>query len=87
MKRYYLVLYQGLRPGAFYWEFVNTLRKILMPFINVMLSRVNSFYQVMAVICLLVILLRFQMYVKPYRLEENNKIEMLAVMTGMITLF
>lgn len=30
IKKYLLILYQGLRPNAFYWEFVNTARKVIM---------------------------------------------------------
>jgi len=29
VKSYMLVLYQGLKPEVFYWEFVNTIRKAL----------------------------------------------------------
>lgn len=29
IKKYLLLLYQGLKEEVFYWEFVNTLRKIL----------------------------------------------------------
>ena len=29
MKKYFLLLYQGLRPEVFYWEIVNTLRKFM----------------------------------------------------------
>ena len=29
IKKYLLLLYQGLRPNAFYWEFVNTFRKFI----------------------------------------------------------
>jgi len=29
VKSYFLILYQGLNPERFYWEFVNTLRKVM----------------------------------------------------------
>lgn len=87
MKRYFLVLYQGLKRKAFYWEFVNTVRKILMPAFNVFLSTFNPFYRAMVAIIVLVALFRFQEHMHPYKLEENNQIEMLAIITGLITLF
>ena len=87
MKKYFLMLYQGLKPKAFYWEFVNTLRKIVMPLFSVLLARAESFYSVMVAIILLVFLFRIQQNLHPYKLEENNQIEMLAIITGMITLF
>lgn len=30
IKKYLLILYQGLKPDAFYWEFVNAARKVVM---------------------------------------------------------
>lgn len=87
VKKYFLVLYQGLKPEVFYWEFVNTLRKIIMPLLNVVLSRANSFYSAIVAIIVLIILFRVQQNLHPYRLEENNQIEILAIITGMVSLF
>ncbi|CAI2367995.1 unnamed protein product [Moneuplotes crassus] len=87
VRRYFLVLYQGLKPQAFYWEFINTLRKILIPLFNVLLSRSSRFYQVVVAIIILLFIFRLQQYIKPYKLEENNQIEILAVLAGIVTLF
>ena len=87
MKRYFLVLYQGLKKKTYYWEFVNTLRKILMPALSVVLATFPAFYRAMVAIIILVILFRIQQYLHPYKMEENNQIEMLAVITGLVTLF
>jgi hypothetical protein len=87
MRRYFLVLYQGLKEKAFYWEFVNTIRKILMPAFNIVMSTVTSFYRAMVSVVILVILFRIQQHIHPYKMEENNQIEMLAVITGTVTLF
>lgn len=35
---------------------------------------------------ILVITIRIQLYLKPYRKEENNKVEILAVTAGLVTL-
>ena len=37
VKKYYLLLYQGLKPNRFYWEFVNTIRKFIILISNVFL--------------------------------------------------
>jgi len=87
MKRYFLVLYQGLKKKTYYWEFVNTLRKMLMPALSVVLATFPAFYRAMVAIIILVILFRIQQYLHPYKMEENNQIEMLAVITGLVTLF
>lgn len=87
MKRYFLLLYQGLKRKAFYWEFVNTIRKVLMPLFSVLLATFNPFYRAMVAIIILIGLFRVQQHLHPYKLEENNQIEMLAIITGMVTLF
>jgi hypothetical protein len=87
MKRYFLLLYQGLKRKAFYWEFINTIRKVLMPLFSVLLATFNPFYRAMVAIIILVGLFRVQQHLHPYKLEENNQIEMLAIITGMVTLF
>ncbi|CAI2365911.1 unnamed protein product [Moneuplotes crassus] len=87
VKRYFLILYQGLRPEVFYWEFVNTLRKILIPLTNILLSRVDTFYRITSAVIILVVVFRVQESLKPYKFEENNKVEILAVLGGMITIF
>ena len=87
VKRYYLIIYQGLRNETFYWEFINIIRKITMYIWNVLLSTYNGFYRASISILVLVILLRLQIRIKPYKFEQNNLIEMLAINAGMITLF
>lgn len=87
MRKYFLILYQGLRPQTFYWEFVNTTRKIIMPLFNVLLSRVEVLYRTLIAVFLLTIMFRIQIRVKPYRIEANNQIEILAVLSGMVTIF
>lgn len=87
IKKYFLLLYQGLKPKAFYWEFINTIRKIIMPAFNVFLAAIAGFYRAMIAIMVLVLLFRLQHKIQPYKLQENNLLEMLAIITGMITLF
>ena len=44
VKRNYLLLYQGLKPSVYYWEFVNLLRKILIVLVSVMFGESEKFY-------------------------------------------
>ena len=47
VKRYFLILYQGLRPETFYWEFVNTGKKVFIIICNVILTNYNPMYRVL----------------------------------------
>jgi hypothetical protein len=87
IQRYYLVLYQGLKPKVFYWEFVNTMRKVIMPLSSVLLSTASGFYRAMIAVLILIIIFRVQQKLQPYKLGENNQIEIFAIMAGMLTLF
>jgi len=79
---YFLILQQGLKPDKFYWEFVNTLRKI---FILVSLL----FHKSIIVTVSLLILIgsaRLELYLKPYKKSANSKLEFLAIMAGVATI-
>lgn len=47
IKKYFLVLYQGLRKETFYWEFVNTFRKFIILLFNVFLTQYDSYYRIL----------------------------------------
>jgi hypothetical protein len=47
IQRYMLVIYQGLKPEVFYWEFVNTTRKIMLLGVNVMLASFTPNYRIL----------------------------------------
>jgi hypothetical protein len=47
IQRYLLVIYQGLKPKVFYWEFVNTARKIILLGVNVMLASFTPNYRIL----------------------------------------
>ena len=87
IKAYMLVLYQGLKPKTFYWEFVNTIRKVLILMCSVFLSTENALYKILASIVVLLAIIRVQLRLRPYKLEENNEIEQKAIYAGIITLF
>ena len=71
----------------FYWEIVNTLRKVSMIAINVFLSTFPLVYTAISAVLILIILIRVQMRLHPYKNEMNNKLEIDAMVTGSATLF
>ena len=82
IKQYMLILYQGLRQDRFYWEFVNTLRKVLI-LISLSLSLT---LKVLVSIIILIISARIQLRLKPYRKSQNNDVELFAIAAGVITI-
>jgi hypothetical protein len=50
IKKYFLILYQGLKPKAFYWEFFNTFRKVLILLFSVLLNSFSPSYRIVIVI-------------------------------------
>ncbi|CAI2374896.1 unnamed protein product [Moneuplotes crassus] len=83
IKQYFLILYQGLKKDKFYWEFVNTARKILI----LVIFPLPTLIKMMVAIMILTILARLQIKLQPYNDAENNKIEILATSAGIITIF
>ena len=75
IKRYFQLLYQGYQIDTFYWEFVNTLKKFILVAINVFLGQYPLSYKGMSAIIVLVIIYRFQVWLKPYKLRVNNEVE------------
>ena len=80
IKRDLLILYQGLKLDRFYWEFINTLRKFLV-LASLLLPNTLKIAWASAV---LIVTGRFQMSLKPYKRDEFNDIEFLAVIAGIV---
>ena len=87
VQRYFIVLYQGLKNDKFYWELVNTLRKVLIVCSNVFLAQYPMFYKGMLAIILIILMYRLQLYLHPYKLEENNEVENLSYLASCLTLY
>ena len=87
IKQYYLILYQGFTRKEFYWEFVNIFRKVIIIALNTILSILSIFYKLMMCIILLIIIERMQKRLKPYKIHDNNDIEMKAIIAGTAILF
>lgn len=87
VQSYFLILYQGLRQKVYYWEFVNTVRKIMMVAINVFMSTLPLTNAALSAVVFLMILIRIQIYLQPYKINLNNELEIEASIAGTTTLF
>ena len=81
------MLYQGLKPKAYYWEIVNTIRKVLMVAINVFMSTLPLTYTAFTAVISLLFLIRLQIRLSPYKERLNNELEIEAMIAGTATLF
>ena len=82
VKQYFLILYQGIKIKHFYWEFINSLRKVVI----LTTFLLPGTYGIMTSMLILVIIWRFQNYLHPYKEEKNNKLEMFGINVAIITL-
>jgi len=82
VNKYFLILYQGLKIKAFYWEFVNTLRKVLLVIILMAPGEMKIVLSVFVIISSA----RIQIFIQPYTVPENNKVELYAISAGLVTL-
>ena len=46
IKKYFLIIYQGLKPSAFYWEFVATFRKFALLTVNALTNTYSLNYKI-----------------------------------------
>ena len=51
VKKYFLILYQGLKPRVFYWEIVSTFRKFMILAVNAMLSTFSPNFKIFTSVC------------------------------------
>lgn len=82
VKAYMLILYQGLKTEKFYWEFVNTIRKVCLLIVLLL----SDTMKILCSVVLLVSTARLQIYLKPYKDDQNNTLELLAISAGLITM-
>ena len=59
-KKNFLILYQGLKPNRYYWEFINALRKVIILIINVLIPSDMWTYRIMIAVIFLLMFLRVQ---------------------------
>ncbi|CAI2378198.1 unnamed protein product [Moneuplotes crassus] len=82
LGQYFLILYQGLNTKQFYWEFVNSSRKILI-LISFLLP---DYSKILFSSSVLLITWRIQTFLQPYKYRLNNEVEIFGVNIGIITL-
>ena len=87
INMYFLILYQGLKKDIFYWEFVNTLRKVLILVSFAALATFLPLYKIMISVVILIITARVQIRLNPYKNSNHSEIEMLAIVSGTMTIF
>ena len=80
--QYFLILYQGLRYETFYWEFVNSLRKVLI----LLAFLLPDTWKIVLSTSVLVVIWRIQKHLKPYKDNRNNEIEIIGINTAVVTL-
>jgi len=71
----YRMLYQGLKRKHFYWEIVNTFRKISIVSINVFLALYPDYIKAIYAMLILSIIFKMQEILKPYEIPVFNWIE------------
>ena len=67
VNQYFLILHQGLKKQRYYWEFVNSIRKVLILIIFALLVTYSTFYRILSATIVLVISIRLQVYLQPYK--------------------
>ena len=87
VKQYFHVIYIGYREEWFYWEFVNILKKFILIALNVFLSQVPKAYKGMIAITTIIMLIRLQRFLKPYKLKVNNEVENSSMVAIGFTLY
>ncbi|CAI2370757.1 unnamed protein product [Moneuplotes crassus] len=87
IQKYFLIVYQGLKSKCFYWEIFNTFRKFIVLAFNVFLSTADPKYKILCAIISLIIMMKVQERLKPYKNPENNRIEIIGIIAGLITLY
>lgn len=71
----YRMIYQGLKPECFYWEFINIFRKIFLIAVNVFLNLYPNIFKALLALLILTIFSRIQLRVKPYKNPIINALE------------
>ena len=82
VKQYMLILYQGLKLDKFYWEFVNTIRKVII----LSSFALTPVLRILVSAAVLIFTMRLQKSLQPYKNEDNNTIELYALVAGTVTL-
>lgn len=83
----YRMIYQGLKPTCFYWEFINFLKKVFLVAVNVFLNLYSNIFKALLSLMILFIFLRMQVKLQPYKKPLINELEHREFMTTIGTFF
>jgi len=83
----YVILYIGLREKRFFWEFVNTFRKITILCFSLAIPLDKGVLKSLVCVIFLYIIMRLQLKLKPYRMHMLNTLEGKEITASTITLF
>eukprot|EP00347_Sterkiella_histriomuscorum_P014799 403359479 len=83
----YRMLYQGLKRKHFYWEIVNTFRKISIVSINVFLSLYPDYIKAIYAMLMLAIIFKMQEILQPYEIPVFNWIEQREQIASIVTFY
>ena len=86
IKQYFLILYQGLKPNMFYWEFVNTFIKSIILLIFIALSVLDQNVKIILSAIFMFIVIRLELKISPYMDKRNNILEVKAMIASLITM-
>ncbi|CAI2360244.1 unnamed protein product [Moneuplotes crassus] len=82
VKIYFLILIQGLNKSSFYWEFVNTARKISV----IITFPFNTTTRLFCALAVLIVFTRLNDTLKPYKESSFNSLEISGSNAGIIIL-
>jgi len=83
----YRMIYQGLKPHLYYWEFVNILRKTLLVATNVFFNTFDDIFKTIFSLFFLVAFFRIKEKIQPYKNPLLNHIEGKEHLTSILTFF
>jgi hypothetical protein len=81
------MIYQGVKPECFYWEFINIFRKVFLVSLNVFMGLFPNYFKALLALLVLSVFSRLQIRIKPYKSERINILEQNEYMTTVITFF
>ena len=81
------MLYQGLKIDRFYWELINTARKVILLCLPTFMFTVSLNYKILSATTIMLIILRVQHDLEPYKDDTNNKLEFNKIITGAFTIY
>jgi hypothetical protein len=81
------MLYQGLKRKHYYWETVNTFRKISIVSINVFLALYPDYIKAIYAMLVLSIIFKAQEVIQPYEIPVFNWIEQREQIASIVTFY